>query len=100
MVAALSFLPFRNTRRLIPALHSCFFHKVYLCWGTAREGTAGERSRRGGGGVTLPLLPALGPREGGGPGAGAVVTAFDPLMWGRSSRKDSYSLPEEGKQGG
>lgn len=63
MVAALSFLPFRNTRRLIPALHSCFFHKVYLCWGTAREGTAGERSRRGGGGGSLYLyclLRALG----------------------------------------
>ena len=68
MVAALSFLPFRNNRRLIPALHSCFFHKVYLCWGTAREGTAGERSRRGGGGG--------GPRGGGGGGGWVSLSLY------------------------
>ena len=71
MVAALSFLPFRNNRRLIPALHSCFFHKVYLCWGTAREGTAGERSRRGGGGGAPPLYCLLwAPGRGGAPPRG------------------------------
>lgn len=70
MVAALSFLPFRNTRRLIPALHSCFFHKVYLCWGTAREGTAGERSRRRGG-VHSTFIACFGPRGGGGPSSGS-----------------------------
>lgn len=54
----------------------------------------------GGGGVHSTFIACFGPWGGGGPAAGAVVTAFDPLMWGRSSRKDSYSLPEEGKQGG
>ena len=77
------------------------FSTRFICAGAQPEKAQQESAVDvGGGGFTLPLLPASGPGEGGGPAAGAVVTAFDPLMWGRSSRKDSYSLPEEGKQGG
>lgn len=73
---------------------------LFVLGHSPRRHSRRAQSTWGGGGVHSTFIACFGPWGGGGPAAGAVVTAFDPLMWGRSSRRDSYSLPEEGKQGG